>query len=348
MIWAVSILFLLCVFFIHKMREFNNYVKISVSKRNSKDFISHAMGSLGIKSLKVESPSKSFTIGEGSFKYVYELNHIKVSCNKKVNFELMELFCLDLCSIFDKEQMESSLETSAKLSALGEMAAGIAHEINNPLAIVHGKANILSALLEDNLEENKDILVKTSKDIIDTVERIDKIISSLRYFVRDDKRNPLSDSSLKEILDTVQVLSIDRCRKEKISLIIEPVDKDLSIYCKPTQISQVLLNLISNSIDAIKEQENARWIKVKTISSLEETTLEVSDSGSGISKEVGQEILNAFYTTKKFNKNAGLGLGLNIARRIVEAHFGSISIDYERENTTFVIKIPHKKEAAVA
>lgn len=247
----------------------------------------------------------------------------------------------------DQESTAKTLESSAKLAALGEIAAGIAHEINNPVAIVHGKAQLIWMQIEEAKEENKPInleeLAEHNQHIIQTVNRIDKIINGLRYFVRDDVRNPLIWAQVDEIVENIQVLSVDRCRKNGVSVKINnSLPAGYEFYCKPTQISQVLINLINNSFDALKNQDKSyvKWIEVNCFERDTSLVFQVMDSGPGLPEEAKDKILKTFYTSKVTTKDSGMGIGLSIAKRIVQQHKGHISLLTDTEHTTFEITLP--------
>lgn len=225
------------------------------------------------------------------------------------------------------------LEQAAKLSALGEMAAGIAHEINNPIALIQGVA----FMIQNKLEGNQD-LMKKIQFIIETTQRMDKIVNGLRYFMQDDAKYPKEYAGIQEILDSVQILSIDKCRKNGVDVAIEIIDPTLNIYCKPMQIAQVLINLVNNSFDAVKDTTNP-WIKISVQSLDESVVFLVQDSGQGIPVSIQEKILQPFYTSKATTKSSGSGLGLSIAKRIVDQHQGIIKVDNSHANTTFFVKL---------
>lgn len=324
-------------FLVKLIIQSRTYKLLHMPRTNMESFLLLIMQAYKIRNLKIKKGDQTWEQGSSGFSWNKEVQEFSFSADRSIPSWQLDFILSDLRAIIKKEEYEQAIEASSKLAALGEVAAGIAHEINNPLAIVHGKATICGMLLEEEQIDSLRIK-KEVEDIVRTAERMDKIINSLRYFVRDDKRDPLVDVSTKEILDHAQVLCVDRCRKQNTKLLV--AGDETTLLCKPTQISQVLVNLVSNALDAIKDQEGAKWIRVSTESKENCVVFVVEDSGKGIPKEVGEQILNSFYTTKKFNKTSGLGMGLNIAKRIIEAHFGKISIDYDSPNTKFIVKIP--------
>lgn len=125
--------------------------------------------------------------------------------------------------------------------------------------------------------------------------------------------------------------------------ITKEIPEDLIFLCKPTQISQVLINLINNSFDAIQSLPE-KWIHIHCFQEDKSLVFEVSDSGTGISEEIKNKILKNFYTNKVTTKTSGLGIGLSIAKRIIDQHFGTITIKEGVPNTTFVVRIPIRRE----
>ena len=234
------------------------------------------------------------------------------------------------------DQEKVKLIQAGKMASLGEMASGIAHEINNPLAIMSSHIHIMDKLNQkDTLSKEK--LESSIKKLSMTIKRISSIISGLKSFSRDTSTQSYSKEKVSDILDETLQFCAQRFQSGGVKLIIEDFDKELTIYCNPTQISQVILNLLNNSFDAIKDDEKP-WVTFNA--SEKENVIEIRtvDSGKGIPKDIQQKILEPFFTTKEIGK--GTGLGLSISKGIIENHKGRFYIDNNHVNTSFVVELP--------
>jgi C4-dicarboxylate-specific signal transduction histidine kinase len=232
---------------------------------------------------------------------------------------------------------QAMLVESGKLSALGEMAGGIAHEINNPLAVIYAKSSQLLDLLEDDPIDVPEIR-KFIQSIYATTERITKIIRGLRSFSRNAANDPYDDVTVKTLVEDTIALCAEKFRMQKIDLrFTVGGDPNQLLQCRSTEISQVLLNFLNNAHDAIFS-ENERWIEIQTHDRGPSLEIWVTDSGKGIPEETAQKIFQPFFTTKEIGK--GTGLGLSISKGIIEMHGGTLHIDRKCENTRFVILLP--------
>jgi C4-dicarboxylate-specific signal transduction histidine kinase len=238
------------------------------------------------------------------------------------------------------EDQKIKAENSARLAALGEISAGVAHEINNPLAIIHASSERLKNAMERK-QEPSDSLVQTLfysevLRIQKMVDRISKIISGLRLFARDGANDGMKPFILSKMLDEVKGLTGTKLYNRGIQFDIQ-CEPDLSVWGNEVQISQVLINLINNSVDAIEGQQE-KWIHIRTEVRQEEIYVSVTDSGNGIEPAVARKMFQPFFTTKELGK--GTGLGLSIAHGIIKSHGGVIELDSRNNNTKIYFTLP--------
>lgn len=230
------------------------------------------------------------------------------------------------------------------MASLGEMSAGVSHEINNPLTIIHGSSfHALQKVQKGKLNTNE--VESDLHCIIQNCDRIARIVRGLRAFSRNAEHEPFTPTPISVIIEDVLDLAKERFRNNQIELIIELEYAEL-IDCRSIQIAQVLMNLLNNSYDAVYGRPNAK-VKIRCAQSAQaddRVQIEVSDTGPGIPFENQQKIMDPFFTTKDVGK--GTGLGLSISKGIVESHFGQLSLDSQAKLTTFIIELPKKQDRA--
>jgi signal transduction histidine kinase len=225
---------------------------------------------------------------------------------------------------------------SAKMAALGEMSGNIAHEVNNPLMAIQLRAQRLLRLAEAGRLET-DVAMKTARDIQTTVDRIARIVDALRSFARDVEKDPLRAESVRAIVSDTVELCAQRFREHQIALEVEPIPEDLYVECRNIQISQILLNLLSNAHDAVESQPT-RWVRVSADAPANnEVCITVTDSGPGVPEPLRPRIMEPFFTTKEIGK--GTGLGLSVSKGIAEAHGGRLAYDSTGPHTRFVLTL---------
>ncbi len=233
---------------------------------------------------------------------------------------------------------EANLMNTDKMASLGEMAGGIAHEINNPLAIIHGSASMICREIS-NQKFDVDKTKQGLKKIVETTERIAKIIKGLRSFSRKSDSDPMQCIRISQVIEDTVELCKERFKNHSIDLSIN-CNTDSIIECRQSQIAQVMMNLLGNAIDAV-EALPEKWVRIDTFTTGDELILHFTDSGGGLPQAIAKKIMNPFFTTKEVGK--GTGLGLSISKGIMESHNGSLTYDPTSKNTRFIVQLPLKQ-----
>ncbi|MFO0954175.1 MAG: PAS domain-containing protein [Isosphaeraceae bacterium] len=289
------------------------------------------------------------------------------------NRRLRELAELEKQAHDALKHAEVQLVQTEKLTALGQVVAGVAHEVNNPLAFVSNNVAVLqrdvSALREiltlyrqadpllarhapdlltrvhevadrydlDYVLENLERLTDRSRE---GLRRIQQIVKDLRDFARADDDGLESADLNVGIASTVNII-LGRAKRQGVEITTE-LSPLPAVVCHPGKINQVIMNLLSNAIDATPEGGHVR---LRTRARKEEVEVEVSDDGSGIPPGVLARIFDPFFTTKPVGK--GTGLGLSISYGIVKAHGGAIEVDSEvGRGSRFTVRLPLSPRAA--
>jgi PAS domain S-box-containing protein len=233
------------------------------------------------------------------------------------------------------EESRAQVMSASKMSALGEMAGGLAHEINTPLAVIQMRADHIGELLLEE-EIDRETMAKALNAVDLTVKRISKIVNGLRTFSRDGARDPKNFCMISAIVEDTFSMCREKFSNHGVHLEYQPHD-EIGLMCRPSEIAQVLLNIINNAYDAI-QNNSEKWVRVETYLSDSEKGISITDSGNGIPEEVRKRMMQPFFTTKEIGK--GTGLGLSISKGLIEAHGGRLKIDAECKNTRFLILFP--------
>jgi signal transduction histidine kinase len=258
---------------------------------------------------------------------------------------------------------QSQLVQSEKMASLGQLVAGIAHEINNPVTFISAGVDSLGANLdevrqvlevyhrltpinvEEKLKEIEDLksqidykqAIREINSLIESIkngtERTTQIVNGLRTFSRLDE-DVLKVADIHEGLDSTLILLRNRY-KNRIEIIKE-YGSIPQLECFPGQLNQVFMNILSNAIDAIADKGE---ITISTSASSGFIRIHIKDSGIGIPDNIRAKIFDPFYTTKEVGE--GTGLGLSISHGIIEKHKGSIKVQsQEGKGTEFIINLP--------
>ncbi len=230
-------------------------------------------------------------------------------------------------------QSELHARNSSKMPALGEMAAGISHEINNPLTIISVSVDSSRRKLQNGSLDPVEINAVFDR-IKSSSQRISRIIDGLRKFSRHGSHDPIVFVNVRKIVENALVLIKSRIHQNQIEgKIIER--NPCEIKCRESDILQALVNIISNAVDAVSGLEQS-MITVEWQVRNSTMELSVTDSGNGIAENIVEKIAQPFFTTK--NPDEGTGLGLSIATGLVRANDGTLELDRESSDTRFVIR----------
>ena len=246
-------------------------------------------------------------------------------------------------------QMELETERSRrlfadKMASLGELTAGIAHEIGNPIAAIQGRAEMLKMMIPSERTPFAEQVTRTVGTILSLTSRTEGILRNMRAFARNGEGDPLLSASLKSVLESTVELGSERYRKRGIKVSIEPFDAELTVVCRETQIIQILVNLINNACDAIQTLDE-KWIQFSVLNLGASIQILITDSGPGIRGEARTKLFEPFFTTKQVGE--GTGLGLHISRQIAEQHGGFLKLDETHPHTRFILSLPSKTEHEV-
>lgn len=206
---------------------------------------------------------------------------------------------------------------SSKMASLGMVSAGIAHEINNPLAILSGNLLLLKKHREDPEKFNEKIEILNK-----ALSRISKTVLGLKRYSRSGDRLQFKTHRVIDIVREAVALTEMTANIDQIKVICE-VNTNASIQCDDVEIEQVLLNLLGNALDAIK-RASEKWIRVSVSEEDASVVIRVTDSGPGVPPEARSKIFEPFFTTKAVGE--GTGLGLSISKGILDEHGASLTL----------------------
>ena len=269
----------------------------------------------------------------------HELDVHQVDSLKLLGQQVVQLLERHRTEQMDKLEIETQFTEMTKMMkfvALGQMSAKIAHEIINPLTYINLKSEYLLKQMDLGAFNRQQVLEGLEK-INKTSIRVTTIIAGIQGFARNNSDEKHKVISLSEVIQETLGYSEPRFKSEGISVFFQAPAEGFQIVGNPVQISQVLLNLFNNAIDAISNLPE-KWIKITIESREAEVIFRIQDSGPGIQADVRKKMFSPFFTTK--TPEQGTGLGLGIAKEIIEAHQGSLSFDNDSVHTCFMIRLP--------
>jgi signal transduction histidine kinase len=286
----------------------------------------------------------------GTFALYYSATHKPTQKEVILVKELCDLVCLamerDRSAALEKQIQEEIKNqrayalSSQKLASLGEMAKNIAHEINNPLAIITGSLHQMNRIIEQSIDshvtnELKLPAVRMNRAVL----RIEKIVNGLSSITREASNDKFAKVNAQAVIDTAFLIFQERFSTSEIDFKITG-ELEAVFECRSTQISQVLVNILNNSFEAISMTANP-WIRIHVASYENKIQLEITDSGNGIPFSQVDKIMIPLFTTKANSRAAGLGL--SVSQTLVEENYGKIWYDKSCQNTRFVIELPKEQ-----
>jgi signal transduction histidine kinase len=230
-----------------------------------------------------------------------------------------------------KRNAEANISGGA-INALSELAAGVAHNINNPLAIIEGYLGLTSKQIQNPDFDRQKVtqLIESSRK---SLNRISYVTRQLLNFASQGLGEPYVKTNMREVFDRFKA-AISGLEKE-VGMRAKLPDLDglelIEIVCRKDQITQALLAFVKNSFDAVADLEQ-RWVEIKYSKDDLFHEFVITDSGKGLTKDMESKVFTAFYTTKMDHRN--LGLGLTLAQGIAEAHRGKVTIDADSSTST--------------
>jgi len=231
----------------------------------------------------------------------------------------------------DLKRMEEALRRNDRLRAIGQLSAGVAHEIRNPLAGIATTAEVLSGKLGP-----EDDRTRYTRVILDEVTRLDGIVRNLLAFAK-PPRPTIAPCAVEELLARIRGLVTDQAQARGVELRASASDQSIACLADASQITQVLLNLALNAVQACGSGERVSVsARAETAGARDWIVIDVEDDGPGVPREIRATLFDPFVTTR----SQGTGLGLAISRQIVEDHQGSLTCTFLERGTRFTVKIP--------
>jgi two-component system NtrC family sensor kinase len=247
-------------------------------------------------------------------------------------------------------ERERALRTQ-RIEVLARLSGELAHEIKNPLAIIHARASDLAEMAAETEGGAMpvEMVAKTCTSIVKTSDRAIRILRGLQALAREGARDPMQKADLATIVEQSVELVQRRYDTHGIGLEARVAAGLPAIECREVQVGQVLMNLLNNAFDAIESSSvTERWVRVEVSSDAEAgvVMLDVIDSGPGVAPEAKEHLMETFFTTKAVG--AGIGIGLSVSRAIAEDHGGTLRLVDCGGHTCFKLTLPVKAKQEVS
>lgn len=239
-------------------------------------------------------------------------------------------------------QAQDELVQANKLKALGQLSAGISHELNQPLSAIGSYAENARIFLDRDRQADAQTNLRK---IADLTQRMARIIKNLRAFARKEGE-PAFEVSFGAIVDDALQLLEKRLEESGAAVVWSPPARPVLVFGGEVRLQQVLVNIVTNALDAMEGQDDKR-IEISLTEELGQGVVEIRDHGPGLDREAAEKLFDPFYSTKSLEKGPGLGLGLSISYGIVQSFNGGIrAVNHPEGGTVFRISIPQQARSA--
>lgn len=268
--------------------------------------------------------------------YELEIEEANQRLEERVNARTAEL----QHTVDELRKTRRALDLSEKMALLGQLVAGIAHEINNPLNVIGIQASNLREIAEDPDEQ------RAAEAIQRNANRCGQLVRNLLSFARNDppRRQP---TSLRELVETALALATGEAQRYQVVMDSSFPGGDVIVSADHIQLEQVLLNLVGNAAQALGGQDGQRKVTVTVTREGEDAMIVVEDNGPGLAPVIREHLFEPFQTTK--DEGQGTGLGLSLCRRFVEGHGGRIEYrDRPEGGACFAIRLPIAMQSATS
>lgn len=238
----------------------------------------------------------------------------------------------------DLLEQRAMTEHANRLTSLGEVSAGVAHEINNPLSIVTGSLNLLETQMKNSSQLSEQMATYIQRSF-NALNRIQKIVKAMSILSIKSSSPTRVEESLNAIIDQALSIFNEKIYQHRI-IIKRDLRCDEILLCDPTQLTQIVVNLLNNAIDAVQsaERDSDRWVLIETETIKKRAVLSISNGGTVIAPDVATKLFTPFFTTKPVGQ--GTGLGLSISRSIAIQHQGDLNYEPEVNITRFRLSLP--------
>jgi signal transduction histidine kinase/DNA-binding NarL/FixJ family response regulator len=316
----------------NQIKEFNHYLRATYNT-DAKTIIDPDF----IKSIfEIQSSHLS---AELACRIAGETAHFLVTCQKYKNNTEAILIGAPITSFKRTEENLNLL--NSKILSIEDMAASIAYKVNIPLLVIQTRITRLQKLL-NRLDEDEHETTESLKKVEDAAIAIKTTVKSLKNLARESIKEPSKRVPLRKIMDDLSEIWKSKAVEAKIELFFPTVPEEILLECRENEIFLAILNLVQNALDAAAKQ-NDKWVRIDIMDRAKHIEIGITDSGTGIPLEVQYQLAKPKHqsrTSKSVDRSLDSGLGLAIAKGIIEDHQGTLVHDPSYPNTRFIVTLP--------